>query len=192
MSLTQLLADYGYLAVFVGSLLEGETILVMAGFAAHQGHLSMLLVLGIAFVGGTLGDQLFFWAGRAWGASLLRRIPGAAPRAVRVGELLRRHDAVLIVSIRFMYGLRIVGPIAMGASGIRPGRFLRYNLLGAAIWAPLVGGAGYLFGHMLQMILGDISHYEELALVVIVVLLVVAALLRRRRSGDDTSSHSPR
>jgi membrane protein DedA with SNARE-associated domain len=192
MSLTQLLADYGYLAVFVGSLLEGESILVMAGFAAHQGHLSLLLVLGIAFVGGALGDQLFFWAGRTWGASLLKRIPGAALRAERVGELLRRHDAVLIVGIRFMYGLRIVGPIAMGAGGVRPGRFLRYNLLGAAIWAPLIGGAGYLFGHMLQILLGDIGHYEEVAMLVIVALLVVAALLRRRRSGHDASSHSSR
>jgi membrane protein DedA with SNARE-associated domain len=64
MPFTQLLADHGYLAVLIGSLLEGETILVLAGFAAHQGHLSLPLVLAIAFVGGTFGDQIFFWLGR--------------------------------------------------------------------------------------------------------------------------------
>src|SRR5437867_13107588 len=105
MSLTQLLADHGYLAVFIGSLLEGATILVLAGFAAHQGHLSLPLTLTIAFVGGTLGDQFFFWLGRTRGASVLRRIPGSGQRTRRVGELLRRYDALLIVCIRFMYGL---------------------------------------------------------------------------------------
>src|SRR5437867_5755974 len=115
MSLAQLLADHGYLAVFVGSLLEGETILVLAGFAAHQGLLSLPLTLTIAFIGGTLGDQLFFWLGHTWGASLLRRIPGSDRRVRRVRELLSRYDALLIVGIRFMYGLRIVGPIAIGA-----------------------------------------------------------------------------
>ena len=59
MSFAQLLTDYGYLAVFAGSLLEGETILVLAGFAAHQGYLSLELTVAIAFVGGTLGDQVF-------------------------------------------------------------------------------------------------------------------------------------
>jgi len=47
-----LLADHGYLAVFIGSLLEGETILVLAGFAAHQGLLSLPLTLTIAFIEG--------------------------------------------------------------------------------------------------------------------------------------------
>src|SRR5438105_14809593 len=106
----------------VGSLLEGETILVLAGFAAHQGLLSLPLTLTIAFIGGTLGDQFFFWLGHTWGASLLRRIPGSDQRVRRVSELLRRHDALLIVGIRFMYGLRIIGPIAMGAGSVSPGR----------------------------------------------------------------------
>jgi hypothetical protein len=48
MSIAQLLADYGYWAVFIGGLREGETILVLAGFAAHQGHLSLPLKMTIA------------------------------------------------------------------------------------------------------------------------------------------------
>jgi len=130
MSLAQLLADHGYLAVFIASLLEGETILVLAGFAAHQGLLSLPLTLTLAFIGGTLGDQFFFWLGHRWGTSLLRRIPGSDQRAQRVRELLGRYDALLIVGIRFMYGLRIIGPIAMGTGGVSPWRFARYNVLG--------------------------------------------------------------
>lgn len=56
MSLPQLLTDYGYLAVFVASLLEGKTILVLAGFAAHQDPLSLHWVVLLACCGGTIGD----------------------------------------------------------------------------------------------------------------------------------------
>lgn len=178
MSVTQLLADYGYLAVFVGSLLEGETILVLAGFAAHQGYLSLPLVLTIALVGGTLGDQVFFWVGRRWGASLLRRIP-SDQRVRRVGDLLKRNDALLIVGVRFMYGLRIVGPIAMGAAGVSARRFACFNLLGAAIWAPLVGGLGYLFGHALETLLGELGRYEEIGVLMIASAAICLPLLRR-------------
>jgi membrane protein DedA with SNARE-associated domain len=178
MALTQWLADYGYLAVFVACLLEGETVLVLAGFAAHQGHLSLPVVVAIAFVGGTLGDQLFYWIGRTWGAALLDRFPRLDLRRQRVVGLLKRHDAILIFGIRFMYGLRIVGPIAMGAAGVPARRFALFNVLGAALWAPLVGGAGYLFGDALEALLGDVTHYEQTALLLVAVAVLLLSLVR--------------
>ncbi|HMA09976.1 MAG TPA: DedA family protein [Ramlibacter sp.] len=180
MSISQLLADYGYLAVFAGCLLEGETILVLAGFAAHQGLLSLPVTLGIAFVAGTLGDQIFYWIGHEWGPSLMARFPGIGERAVRVNRLLHRWHAPLIIGIRFMYGLRIVGPIAIGNSGVAPWRFTFFNVVGAAIWAPLVGGAGYLFGHALEAMIGDLERFEEVGLVFIIVAGVVLTVVRHR------------
>jgi membrane protein DedA with SNARE-associated domain len=147
MAVPQLLADYGYLAVFAGSLLEGETILVLAGFAAHQGHLSLPWVVAVAFCGGTLGDQIFFFAGRRYGDSLLRRLPRLARNAERVNRLLLRHHAGLIVGVRFMYGMRIIGPIVIGMSQVSARRFLLFNLLGAALWSVAVAGVGFFFGH---------------------------------------------
>lgn len=169
MTIDSLVASWGYLAVLGGTLLEGETLLVMAGFAARQGHLSLPLVIAIAFVGGTFGDQFFFWSGRRWGRRLLNRFPGAAERADRVERALRRHDAWLVVGIRFMYGLRIVGPLTMGAVGLRPVRFAVFNVIGAALWATLVALAGYAFGHAMQRLLGNIGEVQE--------ALLLAALL---------------
>lgn len=178
-SFADLVTQYGYLAVFVGSLLEGETILVLAGFAVHQGHLRLPTVLAIAFAGGALGDQAFFWIGRVWGPALLRRWPGLQRSVQRVGELLQRHDAPLIVGIRFMYGLRIAGPIAMGVCGVAPWRFALFNLLGAAIWASAVGGLGYLLGEALQAVLGDVRRFEDTALLVVVGAAIAFAVGRR-------------
>lgn len=182
MSVAELLADHRYLAVFVGSLLEGETILVLAGFAAHQDTLSLSVTLALAFAGGTLGDQAFFWLGRRWGSSLLQRIPNAERRVQRVKELLEHHHAPAIVGIRFMYGLRIIGPIVIGACEVPPWRFAMFNALGAAIWAPLVVGLGYLFGDALVLLQIDLKEFEAAVLGLIIGVAVAFALIRRWRS----------
>lgn len=181
MTLTQLVAQYGYLAVFVGALLEGETVLVLAGFAAHQGYLSFPWVVVLALCGGTLGDQTFFFLGRRYGAALLSRFPRWNPDAQRVQRLLLRFHAALIIGVRFMYGLRVVGPIAIGMSGVPVWRFAVFNLIGAVLWAVLVAGVGFLFGHTLQWLFADIKRYEEGALLLIAVLLVAFGLWRHLR-----------
>lgn len=183
MSLPGFLADYGYLAVFIGCLLEGETILVLAGVAAQQGLLSLPGVVALAFVGGTLGDQIFFFIGRRYGQALLRRWPRFDSAAQRVNRLLLRHDAWLIVGVRFMYGLRIAGPIAIGMSAVPALRFLGFNVLGAAVWALLITGVGYVFGQSLEWLIADLAYFEEIALVVVVGLAVLIAVAHRLRAG---------
>lgn len=179
MSLSGLILQYGYLAVFVGALLEGESVLLLAGFAAHQGWLHFAWVAAVAALGGTLGDQGYYWLGRRYGDAVLRRFPGLSGRVERVRGLLQRHHAPLIVGVRFMYGLRVAGPLAMGASGVPAWRFALFNALGAAIWAPLVAGAGYLFGQTLEWLFDDIRRYQEAALAALLVLALLGALLHR-------------
>jgi membrane protein DedA with SNARE-associated domain len=193
MSLPQFLADYGYLAVFIGCLLEGETLLVLAGFAAQQGLLSLPLVMGLAFVAGTLGDQIFFFIGNRYGVSLLHRFPKFETASQRVKKLLVTHHTWLIVGVRFMYGLRIAGPIAIGMSEVPPRRFLLLNMLGAAIWAVLVAGVGFVFGRSLQWLIADLGKYEEVALVVVVCVALLIGLLHRlhaRRSAAKSDALS--
>ncbi|MBP9930217.1 MAG: DedA family protein, partial [Rhodoferax sp.] len=145
MNLTTLIADYGYWAVFIGCFLEGETVLLLAGFAAHRGMLQFEQVAAVAFVASTLGDQMFFWLGRRHGDALLRRFPRLGQQIARVQTLLDRHHVTLILSIRFLYGLRVAGPIVIGALRVAPLRFAWLNLIGAAIWAVLITTLGYQF-----------------------------------------------
>jgi len=56
--LAEYLADYGYLVVAVGAFIEGETILLLAGYAAQQGALDVRLVLLLGFVGAFAGNVL--------------------------------------------------------------------------------------------------------------------------------------
>lgn len=183
MTLAGLVQDYGYYAVFLGTFLEGETILVMAGFATHRGYLELPWVIGVATIGGTLGDQLYFYLGRRYGPQILARFPRLQPRAAKVAALLQRYHLLLIPSIRFMYGLRTVGPLVFGMSHLGRMRFFALNLAGALLWAVLVGGAGYLFGSVLELLFADLRRYEEALLVLMAGVGVTVWIIRRRHSA---------
>jgi membrane protein DedA with SNARE-associated domain len=60
-----------------------------------------------------------------------------------------------------MYGLRTVLPFVIGMSKADPKKFVFLNFLGAVLWATLFGMAGYLFGHFIELIFGDIRKYEH-------------------------------
>ena len=59
-----------------------------------------------------------------------------------------------------MYGIRTVTPFAIGMSRVPTGEFVLLNIIGASVWAIIVGTGGYLFGNALETLLGDIEHYE--------------------------------
>lgn len=181
MSLTALLQHYGYIAVFVGTFLEGETILVMAGFAAHSGYLTPHGVIAAATVGSFLGDQLYFFLGRRYGPAVLLRFPSLQPRAEKMRVLLAHYHLPLILGVRFLYGLRTVGPMVIGMSDIKWLRFFTLNLAGAALWATVITAAGYLFGHALELVLADVRYYEEALLVLIAAAGIVGWIVYRWR-----------
>lgn len=175
-------ASYGYLAVFVGTLLEGETILIAAGFAAHRGLLDLPIVILVAMLGGTLGDQLAFLLGRWKGDALIERFPAMAKHKFRVHVLMKRHATLFILTVRFLYGLRIAGPMLLGSSHVPMLRFAMLNLIGAALWATVVSGAGYLFGLMINALITDLKRIEEVVLIAILLGGGLVWLWRKARS----------
>lgn len=158
--LESLVTNYGYPALIIGTFLEGETVLVLGGIAAHLGYLSLDWVIACGYCGTLCGDQLYFIIGRRHGKSLLARRPSWQSGAARVFRTLERHRNLLILGFRFIYGLRSVTPFAIGTSDVSYLRFAVLNVIGAGIWATSIALAGYYFGHAVEAILGDVRHYE--------------------------------
>ena len=183
MDLAALIQQYGYLAVFVGSVLEGETLLVLAGLAAHRGYLSLQWVIAIAATGAFLGDQICFITGRYFGRRVLVRWPRLEPSIARADALLaRRRGAFIVVGLRFIYGLRTAGVLAIGMSRMHWLRFASLNLLGALLWAPIVAGGGYLLGNAVEPLLEHARFAEYGVFAAVAVVGVTVWLFRRRRA----------
>jgi membrane protein DedA with SNARE-associated domain len=184
LNLAELVDSYGYIAVFVGAFLEGETILALAGLAAYREYLDFRIVVIVACFAGFLGDQFYFFLGRYRGQAILARFPDFEERAQRFDAMLARWHAPLIVAIRFMYGFRIVGPVMLGMGRVPTWKFVVYNFIGAAIWAPVVAGIGYEFGEILEAALGSMKRFELAvfgAVSLVGVILFLAHLRRLRR-----------
>ena len=181
MDIPGLIDSYGYLAVAIGAFLEGETILALAGLAAYRGYLDFYTVVAVAMICGFAGDQFYFFLGRYKGARILQRFPDARERAHRFDDLLKRWHAPLIVMIRFMYGFRIVGPVLLGMGRVSSLKFVVYNFIGAAIWAPLIAGIGYLFGEIVESVLHDVKRIEMYLFAAIVLAGIAGFYMHWRR-----------
>jgi membrane protein DedA with SNARE-associated domain len=170
--------SYGYVAIFVGCFLEGETVLVLAGFAAYLGYLSLPGVIAVAAVGGFVGDQTWFWLGRRYGERVLARFPALRRAQPYVRQKLDRHGHWVVFFTRFAVGLRIASPVIIGASGMAPSRFSPPNAAGAIVWACTLGGAGYAFGTAFRAMLEHAKRYEHVAFVAIALGVLGVVALR--------------
>ncbi|MCG6943788.1 MAG: DedA family protein [Deltaproteobacteria bacterium] len=192
MTLESVVDSYGYLAVLFGTFVEGETILVLGGFAAHRGYLALPWVIVAAFFGSLCGDQLFFFLGRRHSQAVLARRPAWKARADKANRLLERFRTPFILVFRFLYGLRSVSPFVIGMSSVPVRQFILLNAIGALAWAVVVGTGGYLFGSALEMVIGDVKRYEVEALfaIAIIGLLVWTVHLYRGRKRTTSSQSS--
>ncbi|MBS0320597.1 MAG: DedA family protein [Proteobacteria bacterium] len=187
MSLLQsLIEHYGYVAVFVGCFFEGETVLVLAGFAAHSGYLLLPEVVVTAAIAGFAGDQTWYLLGRRYGEHAFDRFPRLRRAEHRIKALVAKYGAYAAFGIRFLVGFRIAGPIAMGASRMPELKFAPANAAGAIVWATLFAAAGYIFGEAFTRVLEHAKHFEEVAFAVLAVAGVVTlSVLRRRAKRAD-------
>jgi membrane protein DedA with SNARE-associated domain len=183
----ELIKHYGNVILFIGTFAEGETILILAGFLAHQGYLELPWVILTAFLGTLAGDQLFYYLGYLKGLPLLKRFPRWQVKVERVLALFNRYQAPIILGFRFLYGLRTVTPFVIGLSRIRPIRFLVLNAFGAAIWSLTVGLLGYSMGRVLERYVDRIREYEMIVIGIIAAigLLIWITRLCCRRGAKE-------
>lgn len=181
MDIHSLIQQYGYAGLLIGSLAEGETITLLGGAAAHQGLLKFPLVIAAVTLGGIIGDQAFFFIGRCFGPLIFSRLKRHQTKVNRAQALIRRHPYLFVIGCRFMYGFRIIGPLIIGASQLRPRIFIPLNILGAAIWGTLFTSLGYLGGELLTPWLQQFTHPGRLLLWLIPVALVLSVVFIWRR-----------
>jgi len=73
---------------------------------------------------------------------------------------MNRFQTPMILSFRFLYGLRTVAPFVIGMSPVSVKKFILLNAAGALVWAVAVASGGYFFGHALEVLIGKVKSYE--------------------------------
>jgi membrane protein DedA with SNARE-associated domain len=187
--LQPLISQYGLIAVLIGCVLEGETVLLLAAAAAQRGLLNLHAVIAVAAIGAFIGDNVFFFLGRRWGSNVAQHVPWIARIVPRVDRLLSRWRWGAVIALRFTYGLRVGGPMLLGAGTIPTWEFVSANAVGALLWAGLIAAIGHTAGQAAEALLGRVSGAEKVLLLLVVAIgvgaIAVRAVMRRRMSRSS-------
>lgn len=159
------LGHWSYLVVFLGATLEsaaflgllvpGETLVILAGVLVSAGVLGMPEAMTVATAGAVLGDSIGYelgrHLGRPWLAKHGTRVGFHERRLQRMDELFARHGGKAVLLGRLIGFLRALAPFVAGASRMPYRRFLLFNVAGAMLWAIGFVLLGFVLGESWQV-----------------------------------------
>jgi membrane protein DedA with SNARE-associated domain len=138
MSLPEWAGPLAYLAIFAATVIEGEVVFVAATVLVQMGRLDPACVFAAAALGGSVGDQLYFYALRGRLRRWLDRFPTWSRRRDLVTAKVRRSASAMILACRFLPGLRVAIPAACAYADVPPLRFSVLSLLSSLAWAAAI------------------------------------------------------
>ncbi len=191
-SLLDSLSPYAEIAVWlivfaetgllIGFFLPGDSLLFTAGLLAGQGKLDIWLVVPGAFVFAVLGDQVGYTIGSRIGPRLFSKPDSKIFKqeyVERTKEFFEKHGPKTIVIARFVPIVRTFAPVLAGVGEMPRSTFLRYNLVGAVIWAVGITMLGWALGD----VVGDsIDKYLLPIIALIVLISLIPPYLEWRKS----------
>jgi membrane-associated protein len=171
-------------ALFVGFVLPGETVALLAGAAAKVGHASLAGVLVVVIVAAVVGDTIGYEVGRHLGVRVLqvRVLARRRERLDAAREFLARRGGSAVFLGRWIAFFRAVMPFLAGTSRMRYPKFLGWNALGGLAWGATVVLVGYAAGASYARVEQSFGRGAAIAAVAVVVIGVVVWRVRRHRA----------
>lgn len=183
--LQQIIIDGGYGIVVVisfmeslpllGTLVPGQTLVVLSGFLAKLGYLSPIVAILCACLGAIVGDMVSYSIGRKYGLTFLSKYGKyfliTAKDVEKAQVVVDRHTALSLLIGRFNPLTRPLIPFAIGASRVRLKRFVPLDVIGCIIWSTVAVMVGYVFGASYEFVSELIGKVVVVAVVIIVLLI---------------------
>lgn len=182
MHLSEFLQNYGYLAVFLGGLFEGETILMLGAFAVHQGYLSLGPLIACGAAAAFCTDQFYFHVGRRKGTELLAKRPKLQSYVERVNGFVTRHPVATIFVMRFAWGLRIAMPLTLGMGRMAALPYAAFCAVAAVVWSTVITLFGIKVTGWIHAAIGHLRPHEHTLIASAFAIAVVLALFRQWRT----------
>jgi membrane protein DedA with SNARE-associated domain len=145
------LEEYGYIALVIGTFLEGETAILVVSTLTGTGMFSFPATILFGFMGSFISDWLYYLIGRLNGKYFIERRPALKAKVLPVTAFFHRHKLQILFAYRFLYGFRVIIPLVIGMSGVRPAQYLGFSVVSGLIWATSVSTVGYYVGRILNV-----------------------------------------
>jgi len=189
---TNLIGDWGLPAVFLLMVMESacipvpsEAIMLFAGFAVSEGHMSLFGAVTVGIAGNILGSWFAYWVGRY----------GGRPFVDRYGKyvLLRHHHLEVAERWFARYGpatvffsrvlpiVRTFISLPAGFANMAFWRFTFYTVIGCVPWVLMLGYVGVKVGDNWEHIQKRLDYLNYVVIVGVVLLIVWWAVRRHAR-----------
>jgi len=182
-NLINLLKEYGYIILFVWSIFEGETGLVMAGVLSHTGDMNLWASIIVAALGGFVGDQIYFYLGKLNKRWVLAELKAHRRKFAKARLLLRKYGGWVIFIQRFIYGMRTIIPMAIGVSGYDPKKYAIINFVSAFVWASLTIIPSYIFGDEILGLLKWLKSHWYIGIGFVVFMFGILWYINKKEEG---------
>jgi membrane protein DedA with SNARE-associated domain len=143
------LSKYGYFAILVAAFWEGEAVLITAGTLCGAGYLDWRLTILAAAIGGSAGDQIYFYAAHERAARAINKSKRLRKWYPKISKFVLRHGTIAVLLSRFAAGLRITIPLVCATAGMPAKKYSTLNLVSGFAWASFWVAITYQVG--LQM-----------------------------------------
>ena len=161
--LIELMKEYSYIILYVWSILEGESGLIMAGIFSHTGDMNLYLSILVAALGGFSGDFIYFFIGRYNKKYVHKKLISQRRKFALTHLLLKKYGWPIIFVQRYMYGMRTLIPISIGLTGYSSKKFAIINFLSALVWAGVTITLAWYFGQDLLDLLKIMKEHWYIA-----------------------------
>lgn len=133
----------GYLASFLGTLIEGEMLLITSVVSAKLGYFNLYGGLLAAFFGAFLRDSIQFLIVKKQGQKILNKKPTLQAKLDNASGWFNKNPFLYMTIYRLAYGFGSVIIMLSGLKNVSYARFALHSAIGVALWTAIIGGLGY-------------------------------------------------
>jgi len=173
----------------LGLPLPEDISLILGGFLAYKGAVSLPVMMFVGFAGILVGDSLIYLAGRRVGTKVggagtgfFARIVTPEKRA-KVESLFAIHGQKIVMIARFLPGVRAVTYFTAGSARMSYLRFIFWDGLAALASAPIFVWLGHRFGGELELVISKLKEGQVVVFSALAVAGIAYFIYRRRKNA---------
>lgn len=166
----------------VTPFLPGDSIIFASGALAAIGAMNVMSLLIIFYISAVLGDTANYYIGKKIGSGIMEKEKVKFINKnylIKANNFYEKHGAITIVLSRFIPIIRTFAPFVAGITKMNYRSFIKYNLIGGALWVLLFLVGGFSLGN-LPIVKSNFSIIV-IAIIIISVIPSIVTFIKERK-----------
>ncbi|GAA0823689.1 DedA family protein [Clostridium tertium] len=166
----------------VTPFLPGDSIIFASGALAAIGAMNVMSLLIIFYIAAVLGDTANYYIGKKIGSGIMEKEKVKFINKnylIKANNFYEKHGAITIVLSRFIPIIRTFAPFVAGITKMNYRSFIKYNLIGGALWVLLFLVGGFSLGN-LPIVKSNFSIIV-IAIIIISVIPAIVTFIKERK-----------